>query len=87
MEVQAWVAVAVGVMAILSGLYAAVRFIVRSIMAEIGPEANGASIKEQVNRLVPGIHILLFYSVGKEVEMGCGQMRALHDQASAPSRR
>ncbi len=44
-------AVAVGVMAILSGLYAAVRFIVRSIMAEIGPEANGASIKEQVNRL------------------------------------
>jgi len=45
------VAVAVGVMAILSGLYAAVRFIVRSIMAEIGPQANGASIKEQVNRL------------------------------------
>jgi hypothetical protein len=51
MNVQAWVAVAVGVMAILSGLYAAVRFIVRSIMAEIGPQANGASIKEQVNRL------------------------------------
>ena len=51
MELQAWVAVIVGVMAILSGLYAAVRFIVRSIMAEIGPEANGASIKEQVNRL------------------------------------
>ena len=40
MEVQAWVAVAVGVMAILSGLYAAVRFIVRSIMAEIGPGWN-----------------------------------------------
>ena len=51
MEIQAWVALAVGVMAILSGLYAAVRFIVRSIMAEIGPQANGASIKEQVNRL------------------------------------
>ena len=51
MEAQAWVAVIVGVMAILSGLYAAVRFIVRSIMAEIGPQANGASIKEQVNRL------------------------------------
>jgi len=51
MDVQAWVAVAVGVMAILSGLYAAVKFIVRSIMAEIGPQANGASIKEQVNRL------------------------------------
>ena len=51
MQVQTWVAVLVGVMAILSGLYAAVRFIVRSIMAEIGPQANGASIKEQVNRL------------------------------------
>lgn len=51
MEVQAWVAVIVGVMAILSGLYAAVKFIVRSIMAEIGPKANGSSLKEQVNRL------------------------------------
>ena len=51
MEFQAWVAVAVGVMAILSGLYAVARFIVRSIMAEIGPEANGKSLKEQVNRL------------------------------------
>lgn len=40
-----------GVMAILSGLYAAVRFIVKSIMLEIGPKANGASLKEQVNRL------------------------------------
>ena len=51
MGVQAWVALVVGVMAILSGLYAAVRFIVRSIMLEIGPKANGASLKEQVNRL------------------------------------
>ncbi len=40
-----------GVIAILSALYAAMRFIVRSIMAEIGPQANGNSIKEQVNRL------------------------------------
>lgn len=44
-------AVIVGVMAILSGLYAAVKFIVRSIMAEIGPNANGHSLKMQVNRL------------------------------------
>ena len=51
MGVQAWVAVFVGVMAILSGLYGAVRFLVKSIMAEIGPEANGASLKQQVNRL------------------------------------
>ena len=51
MGVQAWVALVMGVMAILSGLYAAVRFIVKSIMLEIGPKANGASLKEQVNRL------------------------------------
>ena len=51
MEAQAWVAVAVGVMAILSGLYAVARFIIKAIMAEIGPNANGASLKEQVNRL------------------------------------
>ena len=51
MEFQAWVAVIVGVMAILSGLYAAVRFIVKAMLQEIGPQANGASLKSQVNRL------------------------------------
>ena len=51
MGVQAWVAVLVGVMAILSGVYGAVRFIVKSIMSEIGPKANGSSLKQQVNRL------------------------------------
>ena len=51
MEAQTWVALTAGVMAILSGFYAGVKFIVRSIMHEIGPQANGASLKEQVNRL------------------------------------
>ena len=51
MEAQAWMGLAVGVLAILSALFASVRFIVRSMMAEIGPEANGSSLKEQVNRL------------------------------------
>ena len=51
MEAQAWVGLAVGVLAILSALFASVRFIVRSMMAEIGPKANGSSLKEQVNRL------------------------------------
>lgn len=51
MEAQAWVGLAVGVLAILSALFASVRFIVRSMMAEIGPQANGSSLKEQVNRL------------------------------------
>ena len=51
MEAQAWIALAVGVTAILSGLYAVAKVIIRPIMAEIGPEANGKSLKEQVNRL------------------------------------
>ena len=51
MEAQAWVGLAVGVLAILSALFASVRFIVRYMMAEIGPNANGSSLKEQVNRL------------------------------------
>ena len=51
MTAQAWVAMCVGIMAILSGLYGMTRFIVKSIMAEIGPKANGASIKEQINRI------------------------------------
>ena len=51
MHAQAWVAMSVGIMAILSGLYGMTKFIVKSIMAEIGPKANGASIKEQINRI------------------------------------
>jgi len=51
MNAQAWVAMCVGIMAILSGLYGMTRFVVKSIMAEIGPKANGDSIKEQINRI------------------------------------
>jgi hypothetical protein len=51
MNAQTWVAMCVGIMAILSGLYGMTRFIVKSIMAEIGPKANGDSIKEQINRI------------------------------------
>ena len=51
MNAQTWVAMCVGIMAILSGLYGMTKFIVKAIMAEIGPKANGASIKEQINRI------------------------------------
>ena len=51
MNVQMWVAVAVGVMAILSGMFGFMRFMIKAIMAEIGPQANGASLKGQVSRL------------------------------------
>ncbi|NBW15667.1 MAG: hypothetical protein EBR82_47540 [Caulobacteraceae bacterium] len=51
MNAQAWVAMCVGIMAILSGLYGMTKFLVKSVMAEIGPKANGDSIKEQINRI------------------------------------
>ena len=51
MNAQTWVAMCVGIMAILSGLYGMTKFLVKSVMAEIGPKANGDSIKEQVNRI------------------------------------
>ena len=51
MNAQAWVAVAVGVMAILSGVFGFMRFMIKAIMCEIGPQANGSSLKGQVNRL------------------------------------
>lgn len=62
MEAQTWVAMLVSIMAILSGFYAGVKFIVRSIMHEIGPQANGQSLKEQVNRLeqrIDHIYVLM----------------------------
>ena len=54
MNAQAWVAMCVGIMAILSGLYGMTKFIVKAIMAEIGPKANGSSLKEQINRIERG---------------------------------
>lgn len=51
MNVQMWVAIAVGVVAILSGVFGFMRFMIKAIMAEIGPQANGTSLKGQVNRL------------------------------------
>ena len=51
MNVQMWVAVAVGVMAILTGVFGFMRFMIKAIMNEIGPQANGTSLKGQVNRL------------------------------------
>lgn len=51
MEPQVWVAIILGIMSILGGLFAVVKFIVRAIMAEIGPQANGSSIRMQVNRI------------------------------------
>ena len=52
MNAQAWVAVVVGVMAILSGLYGGVRFIVRALLAELMPDGNGGSnLRGRVDRI------------------------------------
>jgi len=40
-EAQAWVALILGVMAILSALYAALRYLVKAILAELLPDNNG----------------------------------------------
>ena len=68
MKAQAWVAMSVGIMAILSGLYGMTRFIVKSIMAEIGPKANGASIKEQVNRIEARLDYVFNLLISNEIK-------------------
>ena len=52
MNAQAWVAVVVGVMAILSGLYGGVRFIVKALLAELMPDGNGGhNLRGRVDRI------------------------------------
>jgi len=51
MDAQTWVALIVGIIAILSALFGVAKWVIKAIMREIGPEANGTSIREQVNRL------------------------------------
>ena len=58
MEPQTWVALIVGVFAILSALFGMAKWVIKAIMQEIGPEANGTSIREQVNRLERNIQRL-----------------------------
>lgn len=59
MGAQAWVAIILGVIAILSALYAALRYLVKAILAELLPDNNGGhnlrgrvdSIEAQVDRI------------------------------------
>ena len=52
MNAQAWVAVVVGVMAILSGLYGGVRFIVKALLAELMPDGNGGhNLRGRIDRI------------------------------------
>ena len=52
MEAQAWIALILGVMAILSALYAALRYLVRAILAELLPDNNGGhNLRGRVDRI------------------------------------
>jgi hypothetical protein len=52
MEAQAWVALILGVMAILSALYAALRYLVKAILAELLPDNNGGhNLRGRVDRI------------------------------------
>ena len=52
MQAQAWVALILGVMAILSALYAALRYLVKAILAELLPDNNGGhNLRGRVDRI------------------------------------
>ena len=52
MEAQAWVALILGVIAILSALYAALRYLVKAILAELLPDNNGGhNLRGRVDRI------------------------------------
>ena len=50
MEISAWAGLGAGIVAILSGLFIAIKFIVRGFLYELRPN-GGQSLKDQVNRL------------------------------------
>lgn len=52
MGAQAWIALILGVMAILSALYAALRYLVKAILAELLPDNNGGhNLRGRVDRI------------------------------------
>jgi len=52
MEAQAWMAMILGVIAILSALYGSVRFIVKAMLAELVPDMNGGhNLRGRVDRI------------------------------------
>ena len=52
MEAQAWIALILGVMAILSALYGGMRFMVKALLAELIPDNNGGhNLRGRVDRI------------------------------------
>lgn len=50
MDISAWAGLGAGIVAILGGLFVAIKFIVRGFLYELRPN-GGQSLKDQVNRL------------------------------------
>jgi len=50
MSIDSWVGVAVGISALLTSTLLALRWVIKSYLAELKPN-GGASIKDQINRL------------------------------------
>lgn len=50
MDISAWAGLGAGIVAILGGLFVAMKFIVRGFLYELRPN-GGQSLKDQVNRL------------------------------------
>jgi CHASE1-domain containing sensor protein len=50
MSANDWVAIAVGISALLTTLLVALRWVIKSYLAELRPN-GGSSIKDQINRL------------------------------------
>jgi hypothetical protein len=50
MDISAWVGLGAGIVAVLSGLFIAMKFIIRGFLYELRPN-GGQSLKDQVNRL------------------------------------
>ena len=52
MDAQAWVALVLGILAILSALYGGLRYLVKSILAELVPDNNGGhNLRGRVDRI------------------------------------
>ena len=52
MDAQAWVALVVGLLAILSALYGGLRYLVKSILAQLVPDNNGGhNLRGRVDRI------------------------------------
>lgn len=61
MEISMWVGVGAGIMAILGGIFVAIKFIIKGFLYELRPN-GGQSLKDQVNRLesrVDEIYVML----------------------------